>query len=179
MVSALFERMRAPEMWPDGFKAPIFEQIDRSIARKPIRMIRYSLKCNHAHEFEAWFRSSAAYDEQRQAGHVGCVVCGSTEVEKAVMAPALANGSKRPERVEPNLTKPGSPAEAMLAEMRRKIETTSDYVGREFAAEARKIHDGEADKRTIWGEASLEDTRSLKEDGVPVAPIPWMRRNDG
>jgi hypothetical protein len=131
-------------------------------------MIRYCLKCDHAHEFEAWFRSSAAYDEQRQAGRVGCVVCGSTEVEKAVMAPAVAN-----------LTKPGSPAEALLAEMRRKIETTSDYVGREFAAEARRIHDSATDKRAIWGEASLDDARALKEDGIPVAPIPWMRRTDG
>jgi hypothetical protein len=142
-------------------------------------MIRYSLKCDHAHEFEAWFRSSAAYDEQRQAGHVACVVCGSTVVEKAVMAPAVANASQQPSRTEPNLTKPNSPAEAMLAELRRKVETTSDYVGREFATEARRIHDGETEKRSIWGEASLDDARSLKEDGVPVAPIPWMRRTDG
>jgi hypothetical protein len=142
-------------------------------------MIRYSLKCDHAHEFEAWFRSSAAYDEQRKAGQVDCVVCGSTEIDKAVMAPAVANASIQPERTEPNLTKPGSPAEAMLAEMRRKVETTSDYVGREFAAEARRIHEGETGKRAIWGEASLDEARSLKEDGVPVAPIPWMRRTDG
>jgi hypothetical protein len=152
-------------------------------------MIRYSLKCDHAHKFEAWFRSSAAYDEQREAGQVDCAVCGSTEIEKAMMAPAVANASKQRERAEPNptepnhtepnLTKPNSPAEAMLAEMRRKIETTSDYVGREFATEARRIHDGETDKRAIWGEASLDDARALKEDGVPVAPIPWMRRTDG
>ena len=137
-------------------------------------MIRYSLKCNQAHEFEAWFRSSAAYDEQRQEGHVGCVVCGSTEVEKALMAPGV-----KAERGEANLSKPASPAEAMLAEIRRKIETTSDYVGKEFATEARRIHDGETDKRAIWGEVSLDDARALKEDGVPVAPIPWMRRTDG
>ena len=137
-------------------------------------MIRYSLKCDQGHEFEAWFRSSAAYDEQRQAGHVGCVVCGSTKVEKALMAPGV-----KAERAEANLSKPASPAEAMLAEMRRKIEATSDYVGKEFATEARRIHDGECDKRTIWGEASLDDARALKEDGVPVAPIPWMRRTDG
>ena len=66
-----------------------------------------------------------------------------------------------------------------MAELRRKVEATSDYVGREFATEARKIHDGEIEERAIWGEASLEDARSLKEDGIPVAPIPWMRRTDG
>lgn len=142
-------------------------------------MIRYSLKCNHAHEFEAWFRSSAAFDEQRETGHVGCAVCGSTAVEKAVMAPAVANASKQPERAEPDLTRPGSPAEALLTEMRRKIEATSDYVGREFAIEARRIYEGVADKRAIWGEASLDEARSLKEDGVPVASIPWMRRSNG
>ena len=144
-------------------------------------MIRYSLKCNRAHDFEAWFRSSVAYDEQRAAGHVVCVVCGSAEVEKALMAPGVAHGGTQAasaEVAEPNLSKPTSPAEAMLAEMRRKIETTSDYVGPNFATEARRIHDGLSDKRAIWGEASLDDARALKEDGVPVAPIPWMRRTD-
>jgi hypothetical protein len=143
-------------------------------------MIRYNLKCAHAHEFEAWFRSSAAYDEQRQAGQVACAVCGATEVEKAVMAPALmAAAAKAAPSPEPNMTTPTSPAEVVLAGLRRKIETTSDYVGREFATEARRIHDGEAAERAIWGEASRDDARSLKEDGVPIAPIPWMRRTDG
>ncbi len=137
-------------------------------------MIRYNLKCASGHEFEAWFRSSAAYDEQREAGQVGCAVCGTTEVEKAVMAPALKG-----DRPEPGLTKPASPAEVVLTEMRRKVEATSDYVGRDFAAEARRIHDGEVAERAIWGEASRDDARSLKEDGVPIAPIPWMRRTDG
>ena len=143
-------------------------------------MIRYNLKCARAHEFEAWFRSSAAYDEQRRAGHVGCAVCGSTEVEKAVMAPALkVPAAKAAPDLAPSLTKPASPGEAALAALRRKIETTSDYVGREFAAEARRIHDGEEAERAIWGEASLDDARALKDDGIPVAPIPWMRRTDG
>jgi hypothetical protein len=146
-------------------------------------MIRYSLKCGQAHEFEAWFRSSAAYEEQRASGHVCCAVCGSTEVEKALMTPGVTGERKgkrnEPDEAGPSLSKPGSPAEAMLAEMRRKIETTSDYVGKEFATEARRIHEGESNKRAIWGEASLDDARALKEDGVPVAPIPWMRRTDG
>jgi len=137
-------------------------------------MICYNLKCARAHEFEAWFRSSAAYDEQRKAGQVACAVCGAIEVEKAVMAPAL-----KAERAAPSLTKPASPTEAALTALRRKIETGSDYVGREFATEARRIHDGEKAERAIWGEASLEDARALKDDGIPVAPIPWMRRTDG
>ncbi len=137
-------------------------------------MICYNLKCAHGHEFEAWFRSSAGYDQQRRAGRVGCAVCGATEVEKAVMAPATKS-----RRDPPSLTTPGSSAEAALAALRRKIETSSDYVGGEFAAEARRIHDGEGDKRAIWGEASGDDARALADDGIPIAPIPWMRRSDG
>jgi hypothetical protein len=137
-------------------------------------MILYSLKCAKGHEFEAWFASSAAFDGQCEAGHVACAVCGGTSVEKAVMAPAV-----KAERAAPDLMRPASPAEAALAEMRRHIEESSDYVGREFVDEARRIHEGEADKRSIWGEATAEDARSLTEDGIPVAPIPWMRRNNG
>lgn len=141
-------------------------------------MIRYSLKCDSDHAFEAWFRSSDAFDEQRRAGHVRCAVCGSAGVEKAVMAPAVSGGAARPEPV-PSLSKPATPAEAMLADLRRHIERSSDYVGRDFATEARRIHDGESDKRSIWGEATLGDAKALKDDGIPVAPIPWMRRSDG
>jgi hypothetical protein len=141
-------------------------------------MIRYSLRCDAGHAFEAWFRSSAAFDAQRAAGQVGCAVCGSTKVEKAIMAPAVAASHKgEPDEAPPS--KPTSPEEAVLAELRRRIETTSDYVGHEFAAEARRIHDGEADKRSIWGEASLGDAKALRDDGIPVTPVPWMRRTDG
>jgi hypothetical protein len=141
-------------------------------------MIRYSLRCASGHEFEAWFRSSSDFDAQRAAGHVGCAVCGSAEVGKAVMAPAV-KGDRGMREDAPNLSKPASPAETALRELRQHIEANSDYVGRDFAAEARRIHEGEADKRSIWGEATREDARSLKDDGIPVAPIPWMRRGDG
>jgi hypothetical protein len=145
-------------------------------------MIRYRLKCDAGHAFEAWFRSSEAFDQQRTAGRVGCAVCGSTAVEKAIMAPAVAGSDKDAAKQAPGpgpLSRPASPVEAKLAELRRHIEATSDYVGRDFADEARKIHEGEADKRSIWGEASLADAKALHDDGVPVAPIPWMRRTDG
>jgi len=95
-----------------------------------------------------------------------------------MMAPSVAAGGKD-EPAEAPLSKPASPAEAMLTELRQHIERTSDYVGRDFATEARRIHEGEADKRSIWGEASLSDARELKDDGIPVAPIPWMRRSNG
>jgi len=140
-------------------------------------MIRYSLKCSSGHEFEAWFRSSADFDAQRSAGHVACAICASPEVEKAVMAPAVA-APAREAGPEPALSRPASPAEAALQEMRRHVERNSDYVGRDFAQEARRIHEGEADRRSIWGEASPGEAKALKEDGIPVAPIPWMRRGN-
>jgi len=135
-------------------------------------MIRYHLKCSIGHEFDAWFRSSDAFDEQRAEDRVRCAVCGTAEVEKAVMAPAVGVSET------PDLTKPASAAEAVLAEMRRKVEEASDYVGKEFADEARRIHDGESARRSIWGEATLHDAKSLGDDGIPVTPIPWMRRRN-
>lgn len=136
-------------------------------------MIRYALRCTDGHAFEAWFRSSAAFEEQRAAGRVACAVCGSAAVEKAPMAPSLGGG-----REAPGLAGPASPAEAALKALRRHIERTSDYVGPDFAAEARRIDAGEAEKRSIWGDASRDDARALRDDGIPVAPVPWMRRGD-
>lgn len=135
-------------------------------------MIRYSLKCADGHRFDSWFRDSAAYDKLAAAGQVACAVCGSPKVEKTIMAPSVRGG-------EAPLSKPKSPAEAALAKLRKHIEENSDYVGRDFAAEARRIHDGEADSRAIWGEARLDEAKALHDDGIPVAPIPWItRRND-
>ncbi len=133
-------------------------------------MIRYSLKCSDAHDFESWFADSETFDRLAAGGHVACPVCGSTAVEKAVMAPRVATREAAP------LSKPASPAEQAVAELRRKVEAESDYVGRDFAAEARRIHGGEADDRAIWGEASGKEAKALVEDGVPVMPLPFGPR---
>ncbi|QPH55331.1 DUF1178 family protein [Pontivivens ytuae] len=133
-------------------------------------MIRYSLKCRDAHDFESWFANSETFDTLAAGGHVACPVCGSTEVEKAVMAPRVATREAAP------LSKPASPAEQAIAELRKKVEAESDYVGRDFAAEARRIHEGEADERAIWGEASGKEAKALVEDGVPVMPLPFGPR---
>ncbi len=149
-------------------------------------MIRYDLRCAEGHAFEAWFRSSEAYDEQRRQGRVRCAVCGNAEVEKQLMTPAVhgggnGNGATAAPRAaaEAPLSRPATPLEAMLRVLRRRIEETSDYVGRAFADEARRIHLGEAEERPIWGEASLEEARALEDEGISVTPIPWMRRTDG
>ncbi|MFT3688158.1 DUF1178 family protein [Paenirhodobacter sp.] len=128
-------------------------------------MIRYTLKCAQGHDFDGWFASAAAFDKLHAAGMVTCSVCGSAKVEKALMAPAV-RAEERP------LSAPDPRAEA-LAALRRAVEENSDYVGMNFAAEARAIHDGTAPERAIYGEARLDEARALIEDGIPVAPLPF------
>jgi hypothetical protein len=131
-------------------------------------MIRYALRCDRDHGFDSWFGSAEAYDRLRAGGQVACPDCGSTAVDKALMAPHVT-----PSRPAP-LTAAKDPREAALAELRRRVEENSEYVGLEFAAEARRIHEGDAPERAIYGEARLDEARRLIEDGVPVAPLPFL-----
>lgn len=142
-------------------------------------MIRYALTCAARHDFESWFQSSAAFDRLAEAGRVTCPTCGNADVRKALMAPAVVGASKGPEPAGPlPSSDPPSPAEIerALAALRRQVEENSDYVGLNFAAEARRIHAGEAPERSIYGEARADEARKLIEDGVPVAPLPFVPR---
>ena len=134
-------------------------------------MIRFSLRCDQAHRFDSWFGSSADFDRLLGAGLVACAVCGSSDIAKDLMAPAVAGAAP-----EPTLSGPPSPAEQALAELRRRIEAQSEDVGRNFAREARRIHEGLAPERAIIGEARPAEARALIEDGIPVAPLPWWSR---
>lgn len=134
-------------------------------------MIRYSLRCKDGHEFDGWFRSSAAFDTLRAACQVTCAVCGGSEVEKSLMAPSVA--PDKPER----LNAPRNKAERALSELRKEIEANSDYVGLSFAAEARAMHEGRAPERPIHGEARPDEARKLLEDGIPVAPLPFLPKS--
>lgn len=134
-------------------------------------MIRYALDCSQGHEFESWFQSAEAFDKLHKAGMVSCAVCGGTDVRKSLMAPRIGAKSKVEPEAERPLSAPAHPAEQALAELKKKIEENSDYVGRDFAREARRIHDGEAPERSIFGEARVDEARKLVEDGVPVAPL--------
>lgn len=144
-------------------------------------MILYSLVCNHGHVFEAWFKDSAAFDRQTAARKVTCPQCGAAKVEKAPMAPRIAKKTE-PERAAP-LAAPTSGKDAKLGKilktLREHVEENYDYVGERFAEEARRIHHGEAEERDIYGEATAADARALKDEGIPVAPLPFLpRRND-
>ena len=139
-------------------------------------MIRYALRCDNAHAFDSWFRSAAGFDQLVGAGQVACPDCGSKAVVKALMAPSVAGeAGPRVAPVEtPALSTPANPREAALAELRKRVAEKSEYVGMNFVTEARAIHDGDAPERSIYGEARPDEARRLIEDGVPVAPLPFM-----
>lgn len=139
-------------------------------------MIRYALTCDRDHSFESWFKSADAYEALRASGHVACAVCGSANVAKDLMAPAVrpARKAAASRGAQGALSAPQGEVEAALAAMRRQIEENSEYVGLNFVAEARAMHDGDAPERAIYGEARLDEARRLLEDGVPVAPLPFL-----
>lgn len=139
-------------------------------------MIRYSLKCAADHSFDSWFQSAAAFDALADAGHVTCPNCGSADISKTLMAPAVTPARKATNlpTIDKPLSTPASPQEAALAALRAEVEANSDYVGKNFVAEARKMHEGTAPNRAIHGEARLDEARKLLEDGVPVMPLPFL-----
>ena len=154
-------------------------------------MILYSLCCEKEHAFDSWFRDSAAYDQQKARGLVACPVCGSTQVEKTLMAPALGAGARKREvepapASEPVAVERGVPEKlailsekeqalrAMLRAVREQVVRNSDYVGEEFATLARQMHEGEVEQRSIYGEASSEEVRALIEDEIEVMPLPSL-----
>ncbi|MBO9473520.1 DUF1178 family protein [Shimia sp. R10_1] len=149
-------------------------------------MINYTLKCAEGHRFDSWFQSAEAFDKLKASGMVACAVCGDTQVEKAMMAPrvrpARKAASKAPEQEAPRaeakpapgaLSAPASPAEQALRDLRKHVEANSDYVGKDFASEARAMHEGSTPERAIYGEAKPEEAKALIEEGVPVAPLPF------
>ena len=135
-------------------------------------MIRYSLKCADDHGFDSWFQSGSAFDSLLAAGHVTCPVCGSAAVEKSLMAPMVR--PTREEEAKPSLGAPATELEQALAALRRQVEENSEYVGVNFVTEARRIHAGDAPERAIYGEARADEAKKLIEDGVPVAPLPFL-----
>jgi hypothetical protein len=143
-------------------------------------MIRYSLTCKDGHSFDSWFQNAEAFGALQATRQLACPVCGAVEVEKALMAPAVVPGRAVVEaRVKepadpPSLRDPQSEIEAAIAALRRQIEENSEYVGLNFASEARQMHEGDSPVRAIHGEARPEEARKLIEDGVPVAPLPFL-----
>ena len=140
-------------------------------------MIKYALACAEGHGFDSWFPDSAAYEKQRKRGFVVCPECGSTRVDKAIMAPAVVGGERStaveagPEIVVDERRRR---TREFFLQMRREIEANTDDVGARFPQVARAIHLGEEPERGIRGRASLADAKSLLEDGIGVLPLPTL-----
>jgi hypothetical protein len=168
-------------------------------------MIHYQLRCAAGHGFDGWFPDSASFDKQAKAGLVECPHCGTTQVERALMAPAIRKSRRKAlpapapatEAEAPAATAPAPvpapeapaarvaagpmPAQvvALLQRMRAEVEKNCDYVGKDFAEEARKIHMGETEERGIYGEATQAEAEALAEEGIDIARLPWVPRADG
>jgi hypothetical protein len=144
-------------------------------------MILFDVKCAKGHVFEAWFRDSSTADRQMSGRKVACPDCGSTKVVKAPMAPRIAGkgaAESKPEAPSKEVVAMSAKLRKELGELRAKVEANCDYVGEKFAEEARKIHYGETDPRSIYGETSKEEASELAEEGVEFARIPWLPRHD-
>ena len=135
-------------------------------------MIQYTLICEDGHRFESWFQSASAFETLEKAGHVSCGICGGSSVKKAVMAPRVA--SSREQTNSAPLSTPKSEAETAMAKLRDHVEKNADYVGGRFAQEARSMYLGATPERAIYGEANGAEAKALIEDGVPVAPLPFI-----
>ena len=152
-------------------------------------MIKYALVCAKGHDFESWFADSAAYDKQAKRKLVSCPHCGSTKVEKAIMAPRLSGAKKRgtrPVEMSAPAATPEAPApvamispqeqefRAKLKELRDHLTRNADNVGAKFPEEARKMHYGEIEHRSIYGEASPQEAKDLHDEGIEFHPLPVL-----
>jgi hypothetical protein len=137
-------------------------------------MIKYQLICQYGHEFEGWFQSGTAFEEQAAEGDVVCAVCGSGDVSKSIMAPNVtvkrSDGDHRIVHSDAALE-----AEQMQSEIRmfrEKLLASAEYVGPRFADEVRQMHDDEEPRRHVWGEATGDEVNDLLDDGIAVFPVP-------
>jgi len=138
-------------------------------------MIRFALACDRGHEFDAWFASGAAYDDQARAHTIVCPCCGSATVKKAPMAPAV--WTKQVEPARPLGGAERKKTYAFLKGLRAHLEANAEHVGPDFPEEARKMHYGEAEARSIYGEASVEEAKALHEEGIPAVPLPPLPKD--
>ncbi len=155
-------------------------------------MIHYALRCGAGHGFDGWFKSSAAFDAQRERHLLTCPECGDADVSRGLMAPAIPRKGATPREADappppaavappPETAATGLPDQlrAVLQRIRAEVERTSDYVGPSFADEARRIHRGETPQRNIYGESTPEQAEALADEGIDVTRIPWVDRADG
>lgn len=134
-------------------------------------MIKFQLNCENDHEFSGWFQSGEAFDKQVKRGLVDCPTCGSSKVQKALMAPSVSTTRRKIAAAE---TMQADVLKAMR-EVRRKVTENAEYVGPRFAEEARRIHYKETDDgKGIYGEATISEARELADEGIEFLPLPVL-----
>jgi hypothetical protein len=160
-------------------------------------MIKYRLRCTNDHAFDGWFKDSATYERQEKRKLLECPVCGASKVERALMAPNVGRKGNAKPKPAPQQTvaapetpvapsapvvvpPPAMPPELrkMLVDLRRQVENNCDYVGDNFAEEARRIHYGETDKRGIYGETTDEEAAALADEGIEFGKLPWVPKGN-
>jgi hypothetical protein len=144
-------------------------------------MILFDLICDSDHQFEGWFKNSAAFDEQKQAGHLMCPVCESTEIRKGIMAPNIVIKKGAVAKPKQNIAptpKVSTEVVEVIKKMRDYVEKNCEYVGNNFPEEARRIHYKEpnAKKKGIYGESTLKETKELVDEGIDLAPVLWQNK---
>ncbi|WP_275784545.1 DUF1178 family protein [Pararhizobium gei] len=137
-------------------------------------MIKYTLSCDTGHAFEGWFSSGADFDRQAELGLVSCPVCGSAAIGKELMAPSVSTSRKRDESQVLMMDKARKEAIGKIRELVTAIRENAVDVGEKFPEEARKIHYGEAEQRGLIGKASVDEVRSLLDEGIEIAPLPVL-----
>ncbi len=145
-------------------------------------MIVYQLRCGNSHEFEAWFRDSSTYEAQAKGGDVICPFCGNADIGKAIMSPNISTSKSGPRdadlgRAEARAKEVAEQILEAVGQIRQHVEETCDDVGDNFANEARRIHQGEADERGIYGNATDEEAEELDEEGIEFFRLPVIRRD--
>ena len=135
-------------------------------------MINYTLKCDQNHTFDSWFKSAEAFEMLVKKSMVVCSECGSTKITKAIMAPSVSTSRKKGNK--PSELEKKSKLKNDILELKKKIEANSEYVGNNFANEARSMYLGETPERSIYGEAKTDDAKKLIDDGIPVMPLPFL-----
>jgi hypothetical protein len=158
-------------------------------------MIHYQLHCGNDHDFDGWFANSAGFEEQQARGLISCPHCGNADVRRALMAPAIGKKGNSSIAVAPveereeSVPVPAMPVAMpepvisdqmleLIHKVRAEVEKHCDYVGNDFAEEARKIHYGEAEARGIYGETTLDQAQELAEEGIEITPLPFAPRTD-
>ncbi len=153
------------------------------------KMIKYSLICSEESciqkkPFDGWFQNSVSFDNQIHAGYVSCPYCGSLNIRKNLMSPSVKSSRESQAKINPKNvkhnefyknTKKQIDMTVILRNLKKEIQKNAEFVGKNFAKEAKAIHEGKSKERAIYGQANLKDLEELKSDNIDFINVPWIQ----